>query len=78
MHKVINILIIFLINKFNKKEGIEMVQMYLDLVKLGLRALEENKEGIPLVPTFLGLRDKVKAALEAEKTQEAATQNTAS
>lgn len=78
MHKVINILIIFLINKFNKKEGIEMVQLYVDLVKLGLRAVEENKEGIPLVPTFLNLRDKVKAALEAEKSQEAAKEITAS
>jgi hypothetical protein len=77
MHKVINILIIFLIN-FNKKEGIEMVKLYLDLVKLGLRAVEENTEGIILVPTFLGLRDKVKAALEAEKVQEATIQNTAS
>ena len=78
MHKVINILIIFLINKFNKKEGIEMVQLYVDLVKLGLRAVEENAEGIPLVPTFLNLREKVKKVLEEEKAQEVAKEVTAS
>lgn len=77
MNNIINILIIFLI-KFNKKEGIEMVQMYLDLVKLGLRAVEKNTEGIPLVPTFIGLRDKVKKALEEEKAKEATEQVTAS
>lgn len=78
MHKVINILIIFLINKFNKKEGIEMIQLYVNLVKLRLRAVEENAEGIPLVPTFLNLRDKVKKVLEEEKAKEAAKEVTTS
>jgi hypothetical protein len=70
-------IIIFLINKFYKKEAKEMVQLYVDLEKLGLRAVEENTEGILLVPTFMGIRDKVKVALEAEKAQEVTTQVTA-
>lgn len=42
-----------------------MVKIYADLVEAGLRALEENEEGIPLVP--LSLRDKVRAEFESGK-----------
>ena len=39
-----------------------MVTLYVDLVELGLRALETNVDNIPLVPAFL--KDKVKMELE--------------
>lgn len=39
-----------------------MVKVYVDLVLNGLRALEPNDEGIPLVPVIY--RAKVKAEIE--------------
>lgn len=39
-----------------------MVKVYVDLVLNGLRALEPNEEGIPLVPSIY--RAKVKAEID--------------
>lgn len=44
-----------------------MVKVYVDLVLNGLRALEPNKEGIPLVPTVY--RAKVIAEIERMKAE---------
>lgn len=44
-----------------------MVQVYADLVELGFRALEENSQGIILVPMYL--RDKVKTEIEKRKQE---------
>lgn len=46
-----------------------MVNLYVDLVEQGVRALDENSEGIILVPAFI--REKVRAEIarrEAETT----------
>ena len=40
-----------------------MVQVYVTLVRAGLRALDENEEGIPLVP--INLREQVREAINA-------------
>ncbi|WP_185966691.1 CD1375 family protein [Clostridium sp. HBUAS56017] len=42
-----------------------MVQVYADLVELGLRALEKNDNGIILVPVLL--KEKVKEEIEKRK-----------
>lgn len=39
-----------------------VVKLYVDLVIKGLRAVEENAEGIPLVPLFI--RDEVKREID--------------
>lgn len=39
-----------------------MVNLYADLVMLGIRALEPNDEGVPVVP--LVYREKVRAEVE--------------
>ena len=39
-----------------------MVNLYADLVMLGIRALEPNDEGIPVVPAIY--REKVKVEVE--------------
>ena len=41
-----------------------LIRTYVALVKAGKRALEENEQGIPLVPEHL--REKVRQALENE------------
>lgn len=41
---------------------VALVDLYVDLVELGLRSLETNENGITVVPTFL--KDKVKTELE--------------
>lgn len=42
-----------------------MVKVYVDLVLNGLRALDPNEEGIPLVPVLY--REKVRAEIERMK-----------
>ncbi|MCM8710551.1 CD1375 family protein [Clostridium sp. SYSU_GA19001] len=42
-----------------------MIKIYADLVEQGLRALEENDGGIPIVP--INLRDRVRTELESRK-----------
>lgn len=42
-----------------------MVEVYADLVELGLRALEPNEQGIKLVPSIL--REQVRIELERRK-----------
>lgn len=42
-----------------------MIEVYADLVELGLRALEPNDLGIKLVPLLL--REQVKAEIERRK-----------
>lgn len=44
-----------------------MVKLYADLVEKGLRALEENVLGIPLVPE--SLRDEVRKEMEKREAE---------
>ncbi len=44
-----------------------MVNLYADLVEKGLRALDENTEGIVLVPVFL--REQVRAEINRRKME---------
>lgn len=53
----------FMKNCKELKEGIDVVQVYVTLVRAGLRALDENEEGIPLVP--INLREQVREAINA-------------
>ena len=49
-----------------------MVNLYADLVEKGLRALDENEEGIILVPLFL--REQVRVEVNRRKAETPAIQ----